>query len=199
MRETARSAKLRAVFRALCTLSLAAAVSGCGGSDDPETPDATAEIAQLGGSNVAGEVHFTLLPEGEVRIDVALTGLTPGAHGMHIHEWGDCSAPDGTSAGGHFNPDGVEHGAHDAEVRHAGDLGNVEADANGVATLSRVMDTAFFSLSGGQYDVRGRAVIIHEKADDFGQPLGNAGGRIGCGIVQAATGEVDPVLPPAGS
>ena len=101
-----------------------------------------------------------------------------------MHEKGDCSAPDGTSAGGHFNPGGKPHAARDAAARHAGDLGNLKADPYGLARVDFVDST--LSLSGPD-SIVGKAVIIHEKADDFTtQPTGNAGARQACGVIEAA-------------
>lgn len=179
-------------------LLLTTPLAGCGGDDAP-APDATAELVPLMDSGVEGTVTFTLMPEGEVRIDADITGLEPGMHGIHIHEWGDCSAADGASAGGHFNPDAVAHGAPDDPAHHAGDYGNLEADGKGHAVYSQVMSTATFSLAGGKYDIVGRAVIVHADPDDYmTQPTGNAGGRLACGVITAATGDTAPVLPPPG-
>lgn len=107
----------------------------------------------------------------------------PGNHGIHIHENGSC-ADKGNGAGGHFNPDHRQHG--DLEHRghaeaHAGDMGNVEIDANGNANFKFLLVAS--SLHEGRYNIAGKSVILHEKADDFSQPTGNAGGRIGCGII----------------
>lgn len=178
----------------LSSTLIALASPGCTSEPD-DTPDATAELMPLGDSGVSGVVTFTMMPEGKVRIEADITGLSPGMHGMHIHEFGDCSAPDGMSAGGHFNPDGVDHGSPDGATHHAGDFGNIEADAGGRAQFELVIDTATFSLAGGKYDVAGRAVIVHEKPDDFGQPTGNAGGRLACGVIEEPSGTT-PVLPP---
>lgn len=174
----------------LLTLILAA---GCG-ADEP-APDATVTLSALGGSGVAGTIEFTELAEGGVRVDADITGLTPGQHGMHVHEWGDCSAPDGMSAGGHFNPDMVDHGAPGGATHHPGDYGNLEADADGRATLSLTID-AISLTAGDEVNVLGRAVIVHEKADDFGQPTGNAGGRLACGVIHVTGGTSPPVLGP---
>ena len=107
-----------------------------------------------------------------------------GKHGFHIHEKGNCSET-GNAAGGHYNPLGVQHGllAKDGEqMAHSGDLGNIEIAADGKGTLKGFLPGV--SLRNGKYNVEGRAVILHEKQDDFGQPTGNAGARIGCGIIE---------------
>jgi Cu-Zn family superoxide dismutase len=142
---------------------------------------AAAEVKPLGGSTVKGFVLFTPLEHG-VEINADITGLAPGKHGFHIHEFGDCSAPDGSSAGPHFNPEGTPHGAPGAAASHAGDYGNLEADAAGHALLKFVSHK--ITLDQAPTGVLGRSVIVHEKADDLTtQPTGAAGGRIGCGVI----------------
>jgi Cu-Zn family superoxide dismutase len=132
------------------------------------------------GSTVTGTVTFTKESAG-VRVVADLTGLTPGTHGFHIHEFGDCSAPDAASAGGHFNPGHAPHAGPDADARHAGDLGNITADSAGVAHYERL--DPHMSLTGPN-SIIGRGVIVHEKADDLTtQPTGAAGGRVACGII----------------
>jgi Cu-Zn family superoxide dismutase len=149
---------------------------------DPVTK-AVAVLSPTQGNAVAGEVTFTKV-DGGVKIVADVTGLTPGLHGFHIHEFGDCSAPDGASAGGHFNPHHMQHGGPDAEMRHAGDFGTLEADATGKAHYERV-DTVI-SLEGAD-SIVGHAVIVHAKADDLKtQPTGNAGARVACGAIGVA-------------
>ena len=141
---------------------------------------AVAEMAPTEGNSVSGTVVFTQ-GDGELQVNVELTGLEAGtSHGLHVHETGDCSAPDGTSAGGHYNPGGHDHALPDASPRHAGDMGNVTADGEG-----NVRVTLTFSniTLGGPNPVEGRAVILHASPDDGGQPTGNAGARIACGVI----------------
>lgn len=148
---------------------------------------ATATLRPTEGSEVRGTVTFTTV-EGGVRVTARVTGLTEGDHGFHIHEYGDCSAPDGTSAGGHFNPDGSPHGApmNPPSARHVGDLGNIHAGADGVATYDRVDTELAFD---GPHSILGRGVIVHEGADDLtSQPTGNAGARVACGVIGIAKG-----------
>ena len=133
------------------------------------------------GNEASGSVTFEEI-DGTVRIAAQLSGLAPGKHGFHIHTTGDCSAPNGTSAGGHFNPGDTEHGPPDSPTHHTGDLGNIEADANGNVDFE--MTVNFISLSEGPNSVADRAVIIHAAADDFGQPTGNAGARLACGVIE---------------
>jgi Cu-Zn family superoxide dismutase len=145
---------------------------------------AVVKLAPTKDNHARGEVTFTQDAKG-VHVVGSFTGLNMGEHGFHIHEKGDCSAPDGTSAGGHFNPAPPHaHGARDAAERHAGDLGNLKADPYGLARLDFVDEK--ISLDGPN-SIVGKAVIIHEKADDFTtQPTGNAGARLACGVIEAA-------------
>jgi Cu-Zn family superoxide dismutase len=138
------------------------------------------------GSTVHGTVTFTKA-EGGVRVHAHISGLTPGKHGFHIHEFGDCSSPDAKSAGGHFNPHKHEHAGPHATKRHVGDLGNIEADANGEVDYDVVDKHLAFH---GPASILGRGLIVHEKADDLKtQPTGDAGGRVACGVIGVAKGD----------
>ena len=163
-------------------LALAASCLGCS-SDEPTAPENTQAIAVINpteGNEAQGTVEFTQ-EAGGVRVIANLTGLTEGDHGFHVHEKGDCSAADGTSAGGHFNPHDTVHGApDDAPERHVGALGNITADASGQATYNH-LDT-LLELDGDN-SIIGLAVIVHALPDDFSQPYGNAGPRVGCGVI----------------
>jgi superoxide dismutase, Cu-Zn family len=144
---------------------------------------AVAVLQPLKDSKVQGTITFTQEKDG-VHVVAKLTGLEAGPHGFHIHEFGDCSAVDGTSAGGHFNPKGEPHGAPKDEHRHTGDLGNVEAAADGSATLDWLDPHVALS---GERSVLGRGVIVHAKRDDLKtQPTGDAGARVACGVIGAA-------------
>lgn len=148
-----------------------------------EVTKAICVVQPLGGSKVAGKVVFTQV-SGGVEVNAELTGLTAGEHGFHVHEFGDCSMADGTCAGAHFNPTGAPHGGPDDAKRHAGDLGNIKADASGKAVLKRV--DKMLSLNGAN-SIIGRAIIVHAAPDDLKtQPSGNAGARIGCGVIGIA-------------
>jgi len=148
-----------------------------------EPTKAIAVLHPTAGNNVTGSVTFTKSGD-EVKVVADVTGLTPGKHGFHIHEFGDCSSSDGSSAGGHFNPTHKQHGAPDASDRHAGDLGNIEADASGKAHLEWSDKVMKFS---GADSIVGHAMIVHEKVDDLKtQPTGNAGGRLACGVIGVA-------------
>ena len=147
-------------------------------------PRAVAVLYPAAGQQCHGVVRFT--QEGEsVKVVADIEGLAPGQkHAFHIHQYGDCSAPDGMSAGGHYNPEGHQHGLPDSENRHAGDLGNVQADDQGKAHYEITVTN--ISILGTKNPIIGRGVIVHAKVDDGGQPVGNAGGRIACGVIGAA-------------
>jgi Cu-Zn family superoxide dismutase len=147
-----------------------------------EVTKAIAVLHPASGSQVAGTVTFTKTGD-TVQVVADITGLTPGKHAFHIHEFGDCSAADASSAGSHFNPMKKPHGAPDNPERHAGDMGNLEADSNGKAHLE--LKDSMLKLSG-ENSILGRGVIVHEKVDDWSQPVGNAGGRQACGVIGVA-------------
>lgn len=148
----------------------------------PEPEKAIAVLQATQGNQVKGTVTFTKTGEG-IRVEGEITGLAPGQHGFHVHEFGDVTSPDGKSAGGHFNPTGEMHGGPDAEHRHAGDFGNIEADASGTAKVS-VMDK-HLTLEGAK-SILGRGLVVHAKADDLkSQPSGEAGDRVAVGVIGA--------------
>jgi len=163
-------------------LVLATALGCASYREAAHKPDATATLNPTKDSTVKGTVTFTKVADG-VRIDGEVTGLKPGLHGFHIHEKGDCSAPDAMSAGGHYNPTDMPHGDPSAALRHIGDFGNIEADASGVAKFSRVDHVAKLD---GPNSILGHAVIVHADPDDLkSQPAGKAGSRVACGIIEA--------------
>jgi Cu-Zn family superoxide dismutase len=148
-----------------------------------EVTKAIAVLHPASNSQVMGTITFTKTGDG-MKVVADVTGLTPGKHGFHIHEFGDCSAPDATSAGGHFNPTNNPHAGHDVEKRHEGDLGNIEADSSGKAHLE--LTDKLMKMSG-EKSIIGRSVIAHEKEDDLKtQPTGNSGGRVACGVIGVA-------------
>lgn len=136
------------------------------------------------GSNLSGSATFTQA-NGEVTLKATINGLAEGEHAIHIHETGDCSSEDGTSAGGHWNPTNERHGKWgDSEGYHKGDIGNFTVDANGVGMVEFSTDEWCIGCGDPQKDIDGKALIIHEGVDDFtSQPAGNAGTRVGCGVI----------------
>ena len=172
----------------LRTTVLAAAlalVSACGEETPPvtpPTPTATANLESRSSSTTTGTATFTET-NGKVSLTLTVAGATAGNHGAHLHEKGDCSAADATSAGAHWNPTTQNHGGPDATAHHLGDLGNITVGADGKGTLTISM--ADWKLGDGSTtDVVGKAVIIHANPDDLAtQPTGNSGGRVACGVI----------------
>jgi Cu-Zn family superoxide dismutase len=167
-------------FSFVCVLVVL--LSGCdelGRLQQPKA-DAVAVLTAADGHEIQGTVSFARVNKG-VRIIARVNGLTPGDHGIHVHEFGDCRAADFSSAGGHFNPHNQSHGAPTDEVRHLGDLGNLTADEGGTGKLDTV--DALLTLDGPE-SIVGRSVVIHADADDFKtQPSGGAGARVACGVI----------------
>lgn len=144
---------------------------------------ATAYLHPTEGNKTSGKVVFHKNGD-KVTVTGEVTGLTPGDHGFHIHEFGDCSGKDGKTAGGHFNPEGYHHGGPKSAERHDGDLGNITADKSGVAKINVSSDQLTFT---GIDNILGRGVIVHMNADDMKtQPTGAAGARVACGVIGAS-------------
>lgn len=163
----------------MTTALLAPGVALCGGAK------AVATLEPRSDSAVTGKVTFTQ-KGGKVLMKVAVSGLTPGEHAIHVHEKGDCSAPDAASAGGHWNPSSENHGKWGHTPFHHGDIGNLVANAKGKAGIT--VESDLWTIGDGKpSDVIGHAIVVHAKADDFTtQPTGNAGGRVACGVIKAA-------------
>ena len=168
------------MIKRMTPIAAALVLSAC--ATYPTAPRATAQLMPTLGNAVAGTVTFTqqgnaVLVAGEVR------GLAPNTeHGFHIHDKGDCSSGDGMSTGGHFNPQGKAHGAHEQSEHHAGDLASVRSDANGVARFS--YRSASITVGDGATNVVGHGLIVHRDADDFTtQPTGNSGPRMACAVI----------------
>jgi len=143
---------------------------------------ASATIEARSGSKVTGMATFEEMLD-LVHVTVEIAGAAPGDHGVHIHEKGDCSAPDASSAGPHFNPAGKTHGGPHAAMHHAGDFGNITVAADGKGMLHLMSKD--FTLKPGPRSIRGRSIVIHEKPDDLkSQPAGNSGPRVGCGVIR---------------
>ncbi|HKW82023.1 MAG TPA: superoxide dismutase family protein [Casimicrobiaceae bacterium] len=164
--------KIRAIVAALATCAAACAFG----------QSAVADLAPTAGNSVKGSVRFEQKGD-KVAVDANLSGLTPGNHGFHIHEKGDCSSSDGMSAGGHFNPTAKPHGNPDSPDHHAGDMPVLVADSAGNASLRA--ELAPMSVGSGVTDIVGKAVIVHKDGDDYTtQPTGNAGARVACGVIR---------------
>jgi Cu-Zn family superoxide dismutase len=174
------------------TLTLALVAVGCAAPAGPATsvPEpgsdggiraASVELQSVGG--VVGTLVFRTVDDG-LEIDGEISGLTPGAHGFHIHEVGECTPPDFKSAGAHFNPTAAPHAAPTAAAHHLGDLGNIDADAEGKAKVHVVAALSLDPRSAAS--IMGKTVVVHASADDLSsQPAGNAGDRIACGVIAA--------------
>lgn len=143
---------------------------------------AVAVIESRSGSRLTGRAEFTA-HDGQVTLDLRIEGAPPGTHAVHLHEKGDCSAADASSAGEHWNPTGEGHGRWMKRPFHRGDIGNVTVGEDGKGTLT--LTTDIWTIGGAaETDVAGKAIVVHAKEDDFAtQPSGGAGGRIGCGVV----------------
>ena len=150
-------------------------------------PIATAQLQPTKDSTVAGTINFSLV-DGQLRASGDITGLKPDSeHGFHIHEKGDCSAPDGSSAGGHFNPGSSEHGSISAAMHHGGDMPNIKADAQGNAHIDGPVASNVNVGVGDGFDIVGRGLIVHADPDDYKtQPTGNAGARLACAVIAKA-------------
>jgi Cu-Zn family superoxide dismutase len=188
----------KASFVVLASLSAAVAVAQMGAAPSPPAAPAapaapagpvTRAVAVLHPAKdgtVAGTLTFAKAPTG-VHVTGRITGLAAGTHGFHIHEFGDCSAADFSSAGGHYNPTGHQHAAPPEARRHMGDMGNIEAGSDGTATVDYTDSRLRFD---GAHGILGRGVIVHANPDDFKtQPTGNAGGRVACGVIGVAKAE----------
>ena len=144
---------------------------------------AFAQLSPASGSNATGSVTFEETNDG-VRITVQATGISPGKHALHLHENGDCSAPDATSAGGHWNPTNMPHGKRGSGQFHKGDIDNVEAKADSSVNYEEEIEG--WTIGGpDSTNILNKAVILHQGADDFkSQPSGDAGSRIACGVIK---------------
>ena len=164
--------------------SLALTLTGCASMTPTATTDtATAELRDPNGQP-AGMVALTQVPGG-VRIVIDAKGMPPGPHGVHIHAVGKCEAPQFTTAGAHFNPDGKQHGTMNPQGAHAGDLPNLVIGTNGTGRLETTTDRITLGTGATSvFDADGSAIVVHAGPDDFKtDPTGNSGGRIACGVI----------------
>jgi len=157
------------------------ALAACG----EKTMITTATLANAAGQSV-GTVGFSQTGfTNPVQVTIMVTGLPAGPHGVHVHDVGKCDPPDFTTAAGHFNPTGVNHGDPAGATHHTGDLGNLQVGTDGAGTLVQSSTAMSLDPSNVGY-VAGHAFIVHANPDDLmSQPTGNAGGRIACGVIPA--------------
>jgi Cu-Zn family superoxide dismutase len=162
----------------------AAVLAGGCSTFEPQGPRAVAKLEAAKGNPLWGSVSF-VETGGAVLVRADVRGLPKGGEfGFHVHEKGDCSAPDFTSAGGHFNPVAKPHAHHGQPERHAGDLLNLRADMEGNATYA--FESKLLTVRPGPTSVVGKAIVIHANPDDYkSQPAGNSGPRIACGLIRA--------------
>ena len=168
----------------LSIVVLIAIVLGCKTKNNTDdSKKLTIVLESKSNSNVKGTASF-IEKNGSVTFVANMTGLQPGVHAIHIHEKSDCSAADGSSAGGHWNPTFKKHGKWGVGEYHKGDIGNFTADAKGNGTITLTTDEWCIGCGDETKDILGKGLIVHEKADDYTtQPTGNAGGRIACSAI----------------
>lgn len=188
--------------RSAAWLGLVVAMGACAAEDDmdtlpasdtteiitPESPtpgdteSVTVEMTNRQGGS-AGVVHVMPAATG-VQLHVQLTGLTPGEHGFHVHEQGECTPPAFESSGGHFAQEGQQHGLQNPQGPHTGDMPNLVANAGGAVDTTFTLDR--LSLQRGAANaVFGRALVVHAGADDYRtDPAGAAGDRVACGVIR---------------
>ena len=186
------------------TLAAVVAIAGC--SPAPDASDETAPAGETGAENAAADAAspetlgsaalaladgtsagtVALLSNGTaLSLKIAVTGLPEGTHGFHLHTTGQCTAPDFTSAGGHLNPAGREHGHENPAGSHLGDLPNLEVGADGTASTTVDLDDGADGAIESLFDADGTAVVVHADPDDYRtDPTGNAGSRIACGVLE---------------
>lgn len=167
----------------LCTILTAA---GCASLRTAAPASATAIVRTATGTEL-GTLRLDAVPGG-VRVSGQLTGLTPGAHGIHFHAVGRCDGPEFTSAGPHFNPAGRRHGLTNPDGPHAGDMPAIAAGTDGRATVNFLSRIATLDgATNGLLDADGTAVVVHAANDDQRtDPSGNSGARVACGLVASA-------------
>jgi Cu-Zn family superoxide dismutase len=179
---TSKEENMRGILKgmAIAVLIFGVALVGCSHKTESQATKGIAIMNPTQGSKVNGTVSFEKTGKG-IHVTADIEGLSPGPHGFHIHEFGDCSSPDAASAGGHFNPTDMPHGGPTADKHHAGDLGNIEADKTGHARME-ITDN-MLSMEGPN-SIIGRSVIVHAQADDYKtQPTGGSGARVACGVI----------------
>lgn len=180
-----KTALLLLIGISLALASCSRAQQDVGVMSTPTAKQAIATIDPTSGNSVTGMAIFTQNGD-QITLTIEIQNASPGIHAVHIHENGDCSAPDGTSAGGHWNPTGVAHGKWGEGEFHLGDIGNITVGEDGTGSIELTTDLWEID-TGSDVDVVGTGIIVHAGADDFtSQPSGNAGARIGCGVIVLA-------------
>ncbi|TRO66712.1 superoxide dismutase family protein [Christiangramia sabulilitoris] len=154
-------------------------------TEKEEVKKVKVSLQPVSNSKLSGNVVFTE-ENGKVAMTAIISGLAEGKHAIHIHENGDCSAADGSSAGGHWNPTGQPHGKWgSSDGYHKGDIGNFDVDANGNGTVNLTTSEWCIGCDDKNKDLLGKAVIVHDGVDDYtSQPSGAAGTRVGCGVIK---------------
>lgn len=175
------------MLRCVVAASLALVLSACASAPRPATPGATAASAAIldAAGTAVGTASLSQTSAG-VLISASLTGIGSGTHGLHVHEVGRCDGPAFTTAGGHFNPEGKQHGFRNSNGAHAGDLPNVSPPQNGSLTFDVLLPNASLSGRNALLDADGASIVVHASADDYlTDPSGNSGSRIACGVIVA--------------
>jgi len=159
------------------------ALAACSTVTQPATETLASTELKLANGQAAGTAR--VVSDGQaVRLVADVTGVSPGVHGIHLHAVGQCEAPAFTSAGGHLNPEGKQHGTENPAGSHLGDLPNITADASGKGSISTVLHSTREQLQNFLFDSDGTAVVVHAGPDDYKtDPAGNSGGRIACGVL----------------
>ena len=159
------------------------ALAACSTVTQPATETLASTELRLADGQSAGTARVVSNGQ-EVRLIADVTGISPGAHGIHLHAVGQCEAPEFTSAGGHLNPEGKQHGTENPAGSHLGDLPNITADESGNGSISVVLHSTSEQLLNFLFDSDGTAVVVHAGPDDYKtDPAGNSGGRIACGVL----------------
>jgi len=164
-------------------LLLAAILASCQTVDELPT-DRLAQATLRLANGLPGGTAQLLAAGSQVNISIALAGISPGVHGVHLHQVGACDAPDFESAGGHLNPAGRQHGVENPAGAHLGDLPNVAIGASGAGTISATLSGSRADIMARLFDADGTAVLVHAGPDDYRtDPAGNSGSRIACGVL----------------
>ena len=182
MRRPATAFLCTAAVAALAACAPAPVVRDTPPPSAPAAARATANLAPASASLVSGTLTLSTMGDG-VHVGGEIGGLRPGSHGFHVHEHGDCSAADASSAGGHFNPTNMPHGRSGPRPHHLGDSDNIAANADGVAVVDAHLHDVTLG-TGLANDIAGRAIVVHADPDDYtSQPAGDAGARVACGVI----------------